>query len=78
MAHYEPPQILNFDFDADLDPAFHSDVDPDPASQNDADPRGLGSGSAPLLLKEWIDAWIFSICMLGFTLRGQAELKPNS
>jgi hypothetical protein len=30
-------QLLNFDFYADPDPAFHSDGDPDPASQNDAD-----------------------------------------
>jgi hypothetical protein len=41
------PQLLSFDFDADLepafvfdaypDPAYHADADPDPTSQNDAD-----------------------------------------
>ncbi len=33
---YEP--FLNFDFIADLEPAFHSDADLDPASENNADP----------------------------------------
>ncbi len=44
--HFEPLQLLNFDFDADpdpafdfdADPAFHSDADLDPAYLNDADP----------------------------------------
>jgi hypothetical protein len=29
--HFEPPQLLNFDFDADPDLAFDFDVDADPA-----------------------------------------------
>jgi hypothetical protein len=28
--HFEPPQVLNFDLDADPDPAFDFNVDPDP------------------------------------------------
>ncbi len=32
--HIEPPKLLNFDLNADPDPAFHSNADPDPASQN--------------------------------------------
>jgi hypothetical protein len=44
--HFEPPQLLNFNVDADPVPAFDFDMDPDsyffsdadPASQNDADP----------------------------------------
>jgi hypothetical protein len=35
--HFEPLKRLNFDFDADPDPDFHSNVEPDPASQNNAD-----------------------------------------
>jgi hypothetical protein len=35
---YEPRKFLNFDFNADPDPAFHSNVDLDPASKNNADP----------------------------------------
>jgi hypothetical protein len=31
-------KALEFDFNADLDPAFHSNVDPDPSSKNNADP----------------------------------------
>ncbi len=34
--YFEPPQLVNFDFDAD--PAFHSAVDPDPAFHSAADP----------------------------------------
>jgi hypothetical protein len=29
--HFEPLEILNLDFNADSDPAFHSNVDQDPA-----------------------------------------------
>ncbi len=38
--HFEPLQLLNFDFNADpdADPAFHSNADPDPASQSNAAP----------------------------------------
>ncbi len=34
--HFEPLQLLVFDFDADLgpDPSFHSDVEPDPDPQH--------------------------------------------
>jgi hypothetical protein len=37
--HFEPQQLLNFDFNAESDPDFHSnaDVDPDPSCQNNAD-----------------------------------------
>ncbi len=31
-------KLLNFDFNADPDPAFNSNADPDPASKNNADP----------------------------------------
>ncbi len=34
----EPQKLLNFDFIADPDPAFHSNADPDPATMNNADP----------------------------------------
>jgi|688.fasta_scaffold71344_2 hypothetical protein len=36
----EPLQLLNFDFDSDMDtdPAVHSNAYPDPTSQNNADP----------------------------------------
>ncbi len=34
----ELPNLLNFDFNADPDPAFHSVADPDPASPKNADP----------------------------------------
>ncbi len=36
--HIEPPQLLKFDFEADLDPAFDFDAYPDPAFYSDADP----------------------------------------
>jgi hypothetical protein len=50
--HFEPLQLLNFDFDANPDPdpdfdvdadpfpnpSVYSDAEPDPASQNDVDP----------------------------------------
>jgi hypothetical protein len=39
--HCERPRLyfepLNFDFNADPDPAFHSFADPDPATKNNAD-----------------------------------------
>jgi hypothetical protein len=37
---FEATQLLNFDFEADLDPdpAFHSESDPDPASKNGSVP----------------------------------------
>ncbi len=33
--HFEPEKLLNFDFNVDPDPAFHSNAygDPDPASK---------------------------------------------
>jgi hypothetical protein len=36
---FEPVKLLNFDFDADPDPAFYSNADPEPdlASKNNAD-----------------------------------------
>jgi hypothetical protein len=36
--NFEHLKLLNFDFNADPDPAFDSNVDPDPASKNNADP----------------------------------------
>ncbi len=36
--HFKPLKLLNFGFNADPDPAFHSNVDPDPASKNNKDP----------------------------------------
>ncbi len=33
MALFEPLRLLNFDFDVDLNLAFHSKTDPDSASQ---------------------------------------------
>ncbi len=40
--YIESPKLLNFDFDADPDPAFHSNLDPhpvpDPASDNNPQP----------------------------------------
>jgi hypothetical protein len=55
--NFQPPKLLNFDFDADPDPAFESGAVPDPVfysyadldSQNDADPCGYGSGCTTLL-----------------------------
>jgi hypothetical protein len=35
--HFYPLKFLNFEFNADPDPAFHSNADPDPASSNNAD-----------------------------------------
>ncbi len=32
-------KLLNFDFNADPDPDFHSNSDPDPAPRNNADPQ---------------------------------------
>ncbi len=53
--------LLNFDFDADPDPAFdsdagpdrafHSDAEPDPTSYNDVD--SCGTGSAALVVRTW-------------------------
>ncbi len=42
---FVPLKLLNFDLNADPDPAFHSngDPNPDPASKNNADPNGSGS-----------------------------------
>jgi hypothetical protein len=31
--HYEPLELVNFDFKADPNPAFHSNTDPDPDPQ---------------------------------------------
>jgi hypothetical protein len=36
-APFEPLKLLNFDFNADPDPAFNSNADPDPAFKNDED-----------------------------------------
>ncbi len=36
--HFEPLQLLSFDFDTDPDPAFDCDADPNPAIHSDADP----------------------------------------
>ncbi len=38
--HFQLLKLLNLDFIADPDPAFHSYEDPDPAPQNDAHPSG--------------------------------------
>ncbi len=35
--YVEPLKLMNFDFNADPDPAFHSSADPDPASKTIAD-----------------------------------------
>ncbi len=47
--HFDPLKFLNFDFNADPDPAFQSNADPDPASQNyaDTDPQP-GSNSSTI------------------------------
>ncbi len=45
--YFNPLKFLNFDFNADPDPAFHSYADPDLASKNKADP-----GAATLLFIE--------------------------
>jgi hypothetical protein len=50
LLHFEPLKLLNFDSNADPDPAFYSNADPDPASRSNADPSGYGSGSAALQL----------------------------
>ncbi len=44
-APFEPLQLLNFEFNADLnlDQAFHSNADPDPASKNNAVPQHLST-----------------------------------
>jgi hypothetical protein len=41
MASFLASEALNFDFDANPDPAFHSnaDLDPDLVSKDEADPR---------------------------------------
>ncbi len=36
--YFELLKLLNFDFNADADPAFHSHADPDPAFHSHADP----------------------------------------
>jgi hypothetical protein len=41
--HLEPRKLLDFDFNAEPDPAFHSNADPDPAFKNTADPYGSRS-----------------------------------
>ncbi len=48
--YFEPLKLLNFDFYADPDPAFHSSADPDQnlAAKNNADPCGSGSTSTTL------------------------------
>jgi hypothetical protein len=38
MLHFELLKLMNFDFNADPDPAFHFNAEPEPASQNNADP----------------------------------------
>jgi hypothetical protein len=37
--HWEPLKLLNFESNADPDPAVHSNADPVPAFQNNADPQ---------------------------------------
>jgi hypothetical protein len=39
MALFLASTLLNFEFNADPDPAFHFNADPDPASKNNADPN---------------------------------------
>ncbi len=41
--HFEPVKLLNFDFNEDPDPAFHSKADPHPASKDNADQCGSWS-----------------------------------
>jgi hypothetical protein len=71
--HFELPELLNFDFDADADlafdfdadptPAFHSDAVPDPTSQKDADPcdrirnNGLKSKMTSVLVHIYSDIY---------------------
>ncbi len=38
LALFEPLKLLNFDFNANQDPTFHSNAHPDPASKITADP----------------------------------------
>ncbi len=38
VLHFKSLKLLNFDLNADPDPALHSNADPDPASENNADP----------------------------------------
>jgi hypothetical protein len=64
--HFEPGKLLNFDFRADPDPAFHpnadsdlasknnADPDPDPAFQPYADPDPASKNNADQDLKPWI------------------------
>ncbi len=42
---FEAMKVLNFDFNADPDPAFHCNADQYPAPKNNADPRGSGSSA---------------------------------
>jgi hypothetical protein len=39
--HFEPPQLVKFDFEADLVPAFDFDAYPDPTFHSDTDPGYL-------------------------------------
>jgi hypothetical protein len=48
--HFESLKLLNYDFNADPDPAFPSNVNPDPASRNYGD--SCGSGSATLFARK--------------------------
>jgi hypothetical protein len=47
LSLFQPLKLLNFDFNAASDPAFHSntDADPDSASKNNADLCGSGSAT---------------------------------
>ncbi len=38
-APFKHQKLLNFGFNADPDPAFHSNADPNPAYKNDPDPK---------------------------------------
>jgi hypothetical protein len=61
--YFEPPKLLNFDFDADPDPAFHSNANPKPASKNNADPdsqRGL---------KEKLVTYIYLLCRIQLLIK---------
>jgi hypothetical protein len=54
--HFEPLDLLSFDFNADPDPDFHSSADSDPASKNNTDLCGSGPATLQGTIHTTIEA----------------------
>ncbi len=80
--HLDPPQVLNFDFDADRDPTFYFDANPDPhpdipkmmRMHANPDPQNW---FFPVFIATWLVEWYYlndcSLCYTGHISWGKSK-----